>query len=122
MTLCVTSNQSLPELEKLVTDLFMTVENKKVQVRDLSQPVMPFTKMDLGTFTRFFPVNDKNTLKVYWALPECKKEISTQPLSYLSHLFGHEGKNSLLSWLKKEGLAMGLSAGGGHMLDCFSNF
>lgn len=106
----------------MVTDLFITVENKNVKVRDLSQPVMPFIAEDLGTFTRFNAVNDKNTLKVYWALPYCMKEITTQPLSYLSHLFGHEGKNSLLSWLKKEGLAMGLSAGGSHMLNCMSNF
>jgi insulysin len=27
-------------------------------------------------------------------------------LSYFSHLFGHEGENSLMSYLKKEDLAM----------------
>jgi len=44
------------------------------------------------------------------------------PLSYFSHLFGHEGENSLLSYLKKEGLAMELCAGDDHELDVFSDF
>ena len=33
------------------------------------------------------------------------------------HLFGHEGKNSVLSYLKKEGLAISLYAGGTDMLN-----
>jgi secreted Zn-dependent insulinase-like peptidase len=33
------------------------------------------------------------------------RELNTSPLKYFAHLFGHEGKNSVLSYLKKEGLA-----------------
>jgi insulysin len=43
-------------------------------------------------------------------------------LGYYSFLFGHEGENSLLSYLKSEGLANELSAGGDHELWSFSSF
>lgn len=59
---------------------------------------------------------------MYWVLPDCHAEFKTRPLSYFTHLFGHEGENSLLSYLKKEGLAMELCAGDDHELDVFSDF
>jgi insulysin len=37
-------------------------------------------------------------------------------------LFGHEGENSILSHLKKEGLAMSLSAYADHEMGVFSDF
>jgi insulysin len=40
----------------------------------------------------------------------------------MSHLFGHEGENSLLSYLISEGLALELSAGGDHELWAYSTF
>jgi insulysin len=37
-------------------------------------------------------------------------------------MFGHEGTNSLLSFLKKEGYALALSAGGDSELNIYSDF
>jgi insulysin len=37
-------------------------------------------------------------------------------------LIGHEGENSLLSYLISEGLALELSAGGDHEMSSFSTF
>jgi len=51
-----------------------------------------------------------------------EKEYRTKPLQYFSHLFGHEGENSLLSYLKEEGLAMALSSGSDHEMSVFSSF
>ena len=45
-------------------------------------------------------------------LPEAHTKWLTKPLHYLSHVIGHEGPNSLLSELKRQGLAIALSAGG----------
>ena len=50
------------------------------------------------------------------------QEFKSDPLSYFSHLIGHEGENSLLSYLKAEDYAMDLSAGGSDFLDCMSDF
>ena len=49
-------------------------------------------------------------------------DTKAQPLGYYSFLFGHEGENSLLSYLKAEGLANELSAGADHELWSFSQF
>lgn len=49
-------------------------------------------------------------------------EYKTQPLKYHSHLFGHEGENSLLSYLIAEGLALELYSGYDHDLWSISNF
>lgn len=55
-------------------------------------------------------------------MPYLQPEFNSNPLSYFSHLIGHEGENSLLSYLKAEDYAMDLSAGGDHELDCLSDF
>ena len=57
-----------------------------------------------------------------WHLPSSDKLYKSQPLRYHSHLFGHEGENSLLSYLISEGLALELSASHEHELNgAFSN-
>jgi secreted Zn-dependent insulinase-like peptidase len=68
------------------------------------------------------PIKDRDTLKVYWVLPYAQKDYKSKPLEYWSHLFGHKGKNSLLSFLKKEGYALALSAGGDAELNIYSDF
>ena len=39
------------------------------------------------------------------------------PAYYFKHLLGHEGKNSVLSFLKKEGLALELTVKSENVLD-----
>ena len=53
-------------------------------------------------------------------MPYLRQEFRSDPLSYYEELLGHEGENSLLSWLKDEDLAMKISAGAEHELDCQS--
>lgn len=91
-------------------------------VPDYSQPVPSFNEANLGQIARFQPVKDKDSVEIFWVLPYLMPEFRSNPLSYFSHLIGHEGENSLLSYLKQEDYAMDLSAGGDHELDCFSDF
>ena len=44
-------------------------------------------------------------------IADYRDNYHAKPVSYLGNLVGHEGKGSLLSELKAEGLAEGLSAG-----------
>ena len=67
-------------------------------------------------------MKDKDQLELYWVLSWLGEEWKAHPLGYFSHLIGHEGENSLLSYLKKEDYAMDLSAGGDGELDCISDF
>jgi insulysin len=69
------------------------------------------------------PVKDKDVLSVFWpSLPYSQHHYKEQPLKYFSHLLGHEGPNSLLSYLKREGLAMELSAYHDHDIWSVSTF
>jgi insulysin len=45
-----------------------------------------------------------------------------QPTSYLAHFLGHEGRGSVLSYLKKQGWVNGLSAGSSHGSSGFDFF
>lgn len=90
-------------------------------IPDLSQPPA-YTKENLGNIYRFVPVKDKDLLSFVWHLPSTEKFYKSQPLRYHSHLFGHEGENSLLSYLIAEGLALELTASHDHELNgAFSN-
>jgi insulysin len=51
-----------------------------------------------------------------WFLEYTEKEYRSKPLSYLAHLFGHEGPYSLLSYLISEGLALELYGYNDHFL------
>ena len=66
-------------------------------------------------------MNDVKKIKFVWIIPEClKKYYENNPGSYISHLIGHEGENSILSLLIKQGLAYELSAGCSQEIDLFS--
>ena len=63
-------------------------------------------------------------LTIKWPKLPCTKKIwDGNPLGYLSHIFGHEGENSLLSELVKQDLAINLSSCPGTRLQsAFSEF
>jgi insulysin len=84
-------------------------------VPELCNP-KPFSQENLARLVKWVPVKDQDGLHFYWVLPYSQKDIKAEPLSYFTHLIGHEGENSLLSYLKSEGLATKLFAGKDHDL------
>lgn len=62
------------------------------------------------------PIKDEHKLQMFWRMPYCQLDHDGGPLGYFSHLIGHEGENSLLSYLKSKNWALSLSAGGDHEL------
>ena len=73
---------------------------------------MPFDRSRVGTLTRAVSIMDKKELKLVWQFPGVIDLYDSKPDSYLSHLLGHEGTNSILSMLKDEGLGLELTAAG----------
>ena len=88
---------------------------------NLGEPV-PYDHRNLSHLYRYVPVKDKDILQFLWILPYTGEEYKTQPLRYHSHLFGHEGPNSLLSYLISEGLALELTSSYDHELWSLSTF
>ena len=123
MKLVVLGNHSLEKMEGWVRSMFIEVPNKEVVVPALDKPLPPFDESSLGQYLKFVPVKDKDMISFMWpSLPFTKPEYKTQPLKYLVHIFGHEGPNSLLSYLMKQGLALALSTYDDHELNAISTF
>lgn len=71
----------------------------------------------MGHVFKIVPNKNIKSLRVLWNLPPSYKTMWDQkPNSFISYLLGHEGPNSLLSVLIKEGLATSLSASGSNRL------
>jgi insulysin len=101
--------------------LFSDIENKDTQLPDFSTP-QPYNQKNLGQFYRIEPVMDSNSLTIVWNLPYLEHAHDTKPLTYHSHILGHEGKGSLLSNLMKDGLATSTSTYVDHVLGSYTNF
>jgi insulysin len=110
MTLVVYSKMSVDDLENIVGKYFRSIENKDVNVPHLGDPA-PYGPENLGKIFKYTPVKDKDIISFDWTLPFVD-ELDGNHLSYLSILFGHEGENSLLSYLSSRGLASAVGAGG----------
>ena len=111
MNLVLVSRSSLDELEELAKTNFTDVPNKDLPYKDFSNETF-YTKEH--SFSRIFKVvPDKNLkqLKFVWIIPAASPIDVSKTARYLSHVIGHEGPNSLLSMLIKEGLSQALSSG-----------
>ena len=111
MKLVVLGKEPLDTLEHWVADLFDGVKNKDLPPNrwDHAQPYAP---EDLLTQTFAKPVMDNRMLDIYFLYRDEDELYRSHPSRYLSHLIGHEGPGSILSYIKAKGWANGLSAGG----------
>uniref|UniRef100_A0A0K8TGT7 Nardilysin n=1 Tax=Lygus hesperus TaxID=30085 RepID=A0A0K8TGT7_LYGHE len=111
MKLAVQGRLSLDVLRGWVVECFSKVP-KFPNKADLFKPMAePF---DMEKFCRFYyvkSVKDLSEIEVRWVLPPVVRKYRTKSLKYLSFIIGHEGRGSLLSYLKKNVWALGLRAG-----------
>ncbi|KAJ3009499.1 hypothetical protein HKX48_007910 [Thoreauomyces humboldtii] len=61
------------------------------------------------------PLKDLREMTLSWEIPIKYNDGATKPARLVSAILGYEGQNSLLSLLKQEELAEGLSAGKSHL-------
>jgi insulysin len=71
MKLVISSKSSLDELQKWAVEKFTPIVNKKVELPNLGQPILPYTSENLGQLIKFPPVADKDSLSIAWFLPNC---------------------------------------------------
>lgn len=113
MKLSLISSLSLSELEGLVKKYFSGIPDRPV----VKPKVEPDYRVPLeGKFRllKIKSIKDLRSLSVEFPTIRLNDHLESKPASILGSIIGYEGKGSLLSDLKKEGLALGLSAGGGN--------
>lgn len=120
MKLVVYGAQDIETLERWVEGYFAPVKNYDYAPPTYTQ--LPFSKENFSDLVSVVPVKDKDSLEFIWILEDFEPYYRSNPGKYYSHLFGHEGKNSLLSLLIEEGLALELSAGPSSEMKLFTEF
>jgi len=121
MRLAVMGRQSLDELQALVTDKFSAVPNHNLPVPKFSGDV--FLPSNRGTMIKVVPVKDGHSVEWAWQVPPAQPLYRKAPLSYISHLLGHEGEGSVFAQLKAAGWASSLVSGeSGSSMSCASFF
>lgn len=72
------------------------------------------------TFAR--PVKDNRGLEITFPFPDLTHLYKSKPTNYITHFLGHEGKGSVLSYLKSKGWTNYLRAGMAHGVAGFDFF
>lgn len=110
MKLAVIGGEPLDILESWVLELFSSVE-KGPLVNPDGGSELPIWKV--GKLYWLEAVKDVHILDLSWRLPSLRKGYLKKAEDYLAHLLGHEGKGSLLFFLKARGWVTSISAGVG---------
>lgn len=127
MRLVVMAGYELDEIQRHVVKHFRNVpseprlpsptydtRNERRCITNLHPYKLPFHPSSLRKIYRIVPVKDRHTLTLTWQIPSMCPHWRTKPADYIGHLLGHEASGSILSCLKRNGWAMGCSAGIGE--------
>ena len=109
MGLVVLANQSLDELEALVTPLFNQVKNTDIGSSYPDEAL--FTKAQLPAVLTSISLKEKYQIAYNFPMPNTREVYKTKPEQYISNLLGHEGQGSLHSVLNERGWIESLGAG-----------
>src|SRR5690606_1387375 len=109
MALAVLSPESLDVMEKQVKHYFSAVRHEKELHKSL-WPESPFDASALPRWVEFKAKKDIHQLSLYFPMPALQFDGGNSQ-SVLGQILGYEGAGSLLSDLKRQGLANALSAG-----------
>ena len=109
--LAVQSQHSLDTIQDWVLDCFSKVPNNGHSREEFSGMEEPFSTAAFHQLYHVLPVQNVYKLDMTWALPPLGEKYREKPLHYLGWIIGHEGKGSLLSFLKRKVWALRLTAG-----------
>jgi secreted Zn-dependent insulinase-like peptidase len=111
MKLVVVAPSSFEDMIKMVSESF---EGFKAGViaEIPSYGGLPFQNSQ-PCVARYEPIKNLHRVDIHWVIPVCNDGIHYRKKCdrYISHLIGHEGPGSLLSYLKQKGLATQVFAG-----------
>eukprot|EP01084_Bolivina_argentea_P151431 264299_1 len=121
MKLAIIGKEDLNCLTHIVYQTFGVIKNEI----NLKTPIYSknvFNKLLLPKLYKIIPIKEKRDLTISWIMEPIYEYTKTNPTSLISYCIGHEGKGSLLSYLKCKGYATGLCAGIGYNKPEFAVF
>lgn len=111
MTLAVQSRETLDTLEKWVREIFSEIPNNALPKPTFHHLTDPFSMSSYHKLYKVIPVKNCLQVELHWSLPCVMQHYHVKPVHYLSWLIGHEGKGSILSFLRKKVWALSLCSG-----------
>ena len=120
MTLVLEGPQSLNELQVLAEEKFSNIPQQKYINEKITTPL--YLPEHQAILINVKPVKNDRQLIISFALPPIDEYYRFKPESVLAYLLGHEGPGSILSLLKANQWALGLSAGSGINGSNFKDF
>lgn len=110
MRLVLLGKEPIPTLQSWAIDKFSKIPNHNLDHQEIQQPF--FQPGFLPAQININSIMDKRSMMVAFPIPSSFNYKTSQPVSFLSNLIGHEGFGSLLSELKSRQLVDSLGAGG----------
>jgi secreted Zn-dependent insulinase-like peptidase len=111
MNVVVLGQEDIATLEKWVRARFTAVKNYKTDDIEIETPL--FAADSLPRIVTIKPEKNTRSLGITFPIPDMSEHFRSKPAAFVGNLIGHEGKGSLLSFLKAKGWAESLSAGQG---------
>ena len=97
MNLVLAGNHSIEELHKMAVDNFSDIQRKDIPARDFTKEAVFDRDHSFGRIFKVIPGAHIKQISLIWKMPEAVSTWKTKSPQYLSHVFGHEGPNSLFS-------------------------
>ena len=111
MTLTLSGNQPLEQMQQWVEQRFSSITNHKRQGKKVEVPIIGSESTGVQVYVE--PIKEIRKLILTFPMPSMDEHYSIKPLSFFAHLLGYEGEGSLMMQLKEKGWITSLSAGGG---------
>lgn len=119
MTLAIVAPQPLEQLQQLVVECFAKLPNRSIPKPETKWTGVPVFLNDQSLLPSFgykvevVPVSDLRQAVIAFPVlyaTDLERQLNSliHPSTYVAHLIGHEGPNSLLSALKSKGWVNGL--------------
>ncbi len=121
MRLAILSNQPLKVQAELVKKYFEEIPDHPVDLPKID-PEFRKPLKEKYRLLKIKTIQDVRQIGIEFPTIRLKDHLGSKPASILGTVIGYEGKGSLLSRLKEEGLVLGLSAGGGFSHPSLNTF
>lgn len=111
MTLAVQSKQPAHEMVEWIDNLFSEVPTDNQPPPEFKISREPFRPNLFHKIFKIVSVSSTKKIIFSWYLPPVNKLYKIKPLEYIAWIVGHEGKGTLINYLRKLNYAMELEAG-----------